>query len=221
MSEVICEDWNHMKAIGIEGATIQFWPSNQHAYALNNLAFARCGWYDNVDPARVLDDFLLGAYGSVANEIRPIYESFLQSTRDYAKSKRNLRPNGRNITHFLNNNARKTIRQALDAARSKTTHDREQRQVKRLSAAFRYWEMALDFTKMKYQAERLEKSDPKKALASYERLANVEWPKILHYMNNDMPPGWLAGNSRNHLSWRIHKIKNKIKKLRSSSKVRK
>jgi hypothetical protein len=212
--EVICEDWKHLKRLGIEGATIQCWTSNHGVYVPNLLAFARCGWNDQVDPARVLDDYLLGAYGSVADEIRPIFDGFTRAMRARAGQSGYLQPGGTSGIYFLNFVGREKIRQALRAARRKATSDGERRQVQRLSTTVGYWEMVADYYEGRERASRLSKSDPKAALALLEKALNQQWPKIKQYTSGGAPPGWLGVTASREYYWDVEGLKKSITELR-------
>lgn len=223
--EVICEDWTQMKRLGIGGATIQCWTSNHSVYALNLLAFAECGWHDQVDPSKLLDDYLLGAYGSVADEIRPIFAGFVQAMRDRARQEGELLPNGVSGFYFLEQVGREKIRQALRAARQEAASDGERRQVEKLGTAVGYWEMAADFYDARRQANRLSESDPKAALALLEKVRDQDWPKLQKYMATSAPPGWLGLTASRKSYWGIERLTKNIAALGkqasadSSSKV--
>jgi len=193
ISETLCQDWDFLKALGIGGATIQCWSSNHSTYALNNLAFARCGWYDHVDHTRVLDDYLLGAYGSVAEEIRPIFDALLRVTRCYARRTEDLLPQGRdNIRHIFSDELRRITGEALESARHKADNDHERRQIDRLSAAARYWEMAANISALRWQAYYIREANPKVALALLDQVVHELWPTLQEYAKTSIPPGWLA-----------------------------
>jgi hypothetical protein len=212
--EVICEDWKHMKRLGIGGATIQCWTSNHSVYAANLLAFARCGWHDQVDAAEVLDDYLLGAYGSVADEIRPIFVGFMQAMCGRASHGSELRPNGVSGFYFLEQVGREKIQQALRAAREKAASDGERRQVQKLSTTVGYWEMAADFYDARRQANRLSESDPKAALALLETVRDQHWAKLQEYMATSAPPGWLGLTAPREYYWGIERLRKNIVALR-------
>ena len=133
MSRIICKDWPHLKKAGVEGATIQCWTHNHSVYALNNLVFAACGWSDDVDHDAVLDDYLLGAFGSAGEAVRPIFAGMCDAVDKMAEGDTILQPNGDNIRYFLNEVGRETIHQALDNARAQAANDRERRQVRKLA----------------------------------------------------------------------------------------
>lgn len=214
MSEVICEDWKNLKRLGIEGATVQCWSSNHSTYALNLLAFARCGWYDEVDHDEVLNDYLLGAYGSVANDLRPIFEGMIQGMRKLARGKNNLLPSGDSSGYFLDSIGRDTIRRALQSAGRNAQSDGERHQVERLSAAVRYWEMVADLYGAQAKATELEKSDQAAALKILDQAVNQQWPQLHQYLTT-MPLGWLEVTVDRKPYWAVvDKMRDAATKLR-------
>jgi hypothetical protein len=80
MSRIICEDWVHLKRIGVAGATIQCLATCHDAYGLNLAAFAHIAWRDDVDYAKLLEDYLLGMFGSAAPALQPIYEKLQKAS---------------------------------------------------------------------------------------------------------------------------------------------
>jgi uncharacterized protein DUF4838 len=192
MSEVICEDWPHLKKLGVEGATVQCWTSNHSAYVLNNLAFARCGWHDHVDHAEIMDDYLLGAYGSVGEQVRPIFEGLVQATRDLAGGTSAMRPSAGNVRYFLDKVGRDRIRQCLAQASQDAAGERERRQVEKLVAAVRYWELAADTFNCYNKAAGLKKSDPRAGLQLLDELLEETWPELLKYTQPSSAPGWVC-----------------------------
>ena len=195
ISEVICQDWPHLKKLGIEGATIQCWSLEHSAYALNNLAFARCAWHDQVDHRQVLDDYLLGAFGSVKDELRPIFQNMLDRVRRLAAGNENLLPEADNVRYFINEETKPSIHRALDAARGKAANDREHRQVEKLASAVRYWELSAELFELRAEADRLSKSDGQAARALLERALKTTCPALRSQMAS-LPPGWLGGAAR-------------------------
>jgi hypothetical protein len=180
-----------LKRLGIGGATIQCKSSNHSLYALNNLAFARCGWYDHVDHEQVLDDYLLGAYGSAAEAIRPIFEALLRVTRNYAGRTDDLLPQGRdNIRHIFSDELRRIKDEALASAGQQAASDGERRQVDRLSAAMRYWEMAANISGLRWQASFMRDTNPEVALAVLDRVVKDLWPEMQDYAGTSVPAGW-------------------------------
>ncbi|MDD5484193.1 MAG: DUF4838 domain-containing protein [Kiritimatiellae bacterium] len=188
--EVICEDWKYLKSLGVSGATIQCEASCHSVYAPNLLAFARCGWDDNVDREKVLDDYLRGAYGSVAAEIRPIFAGMIQTMRHIADGKDALTADAFNSSLFLADAKRAVIRQSLNLAQQKVGNERERRQVQRLSAAVRYWELAADFFELRKQFNKLKKSNSQDALVLADKLVNLA-SELHEYLKTSMPPGWM------------------------------
>jgi hypothetical protein len=189
MSEVICADWPELKKLGVQGAVIQCWTSEHSVYALNLLAFARCGWADEVDHRQVLDDYLLGAFGSVANEVRPVFERLLQKVRTLAQGTSDLLPNADNVRVFCDPESFHQAQAALNQARRKAADDRERRQVDKLAAAVRYWSLAAEFFELKAQADRLKKSNPQQSQTLFRRALDEKWPPLAAQLRA-MPPGW-------------------------------
>jgi len=214
MWEVICADWPYLKKLGVEGATIQSWSGNHSTYVLNHLAFARSGWNDEVDPRQVLDDYLLGAYGAAGEAVRPVFESLLRAMRAWAAGPTMLMPNAENVRTFLAPESRPAIEQALATARAAAADDRERRQVERLAAAVRYWEMAADVFELRSQASRLQKTDRQAALVLLDRAVGQEWPRLREHLQA-MPPGWLAGLTASRWEKAIDEMTQTAKKLRA------
>ena len=207
MGEVICEDWKSLKRLGVGGATIQCRTSNHSVYALNNLAFARCAWEDDVDHDEVLDDYLLGAYGSASEAVRPIFEGLIQAMRERTKQKEPLLPDGDNIRYFQRRVGTETFHRALKAARVGARDDRERRQVERLAAAVHYWRLAADWFQLRTEAGQLRKHDPEQARSRYREALEVVWPQLRTWMDDSMPPGWLGLLTRNQWKREVDKAK--------------
>ena len=214
MSEIICRDWPALEALGVQGATVQCRSTCHSAYLLNFLAFARCGWHDRVDHRQVLADYLLGAYGSVADHVRPIFEALLQATRDWALARGPLLPDADNVRHFASPAARIVFRDALRSATQKAPNERERRQVARLAAAVRYWEMAADFFELNAQSVPLAKSDPRTALNLLDRALDESWPPLREYMETSVPPGWLDRDFSRQWNVTLKAMRNRADELR-------
>ncbi|MEA1950045.1 MAG: DUF4838 domain-containing protein [Planctomycetota bacterium] len=206
-SKVICEDWKNLKRMGIEGGTVQSWTHNHSAYALNNLVFARCGWSDDVDHDEVLDEYLLGTFGTAGEELRPIFLGLTDALDKLAADGGTLSPNADNVRYFLKTVGREKIHRALRAAEAKAGTDRERRQVKKLATAVRYWEMAAEILELRAQAHKIRKKDPKRAAALLDRAVNELWPKMQEYMDKQMPPGWLDVNTPGNWKKTINRMK--------------
>jgi hypothetical protein len=127
----------------------------------------------------------------VADQVRPIFETQLQVARDWARAPGPLRPDADNVRQFVGPAARIVYREALASAAQKARNARERRQVERLAAAVRYWELAADFFELVARSGPLAKSDPQAALALLRRALDESWPRIQQYMEKSVPPGWL------------------------------
>jgi len=209
--EVICEDWKYLKSLGVGGATIQCMAECHSVYSLNLLAFACSGWDDNVDSAKVLSDYLQGAYGSVSEEIRPVFAGMLQVMRKIAEGTEMLQPYGDNIMLFLAGDNRAVIQQALKSAYDKAADEREQRQVEKLRAAVRYWFLATDFFTLRDKVIELQKNDSQSAMILLDKLIAGPYAELQKYLqSSSIPAGWIYDKKR--LSGRWQKLVDTMKK---------
>jgi len=167
----------------------QGWSSEHSVYALNNLAFARCAWFDQVDHEQILEDYLLGAFGSAAQEVRPIFVGMLQKVRTLAQGSTDLLPGADNVRTFWDPESVRQAQAALDAARHRAAGDRERRQVEKLAAAVRYWSLAAEFFRVRAEADRLKQATPQESLALLRRAIDEKWPPLAAQLQA-MPPGW-------------------------------
>ena len=209
MDRTICRDWPVYKAIGVEGATIQCWPSNHDVYSLNLLAFARNGWHDDVDPDELLDEYLEGMFGAAADAVRPIFDAFHDAwRRAEAGAPGELRanvaadpkyptsrgvaiiPNGRSIVFLLDVLGRDRLGVVLEQARAAATEDRERRQVAKLAAA-RYWQMAAEVFQLERQIEDAREKGDEATAQSARAQALQQIDAIAEYLDS-LPPGWGA-----------------------------
>lgn len=208
-SEVICRDWPYLKKIGIEGATIQSWSANHNAYALNNLAFARSGWEDQVDHQALFDGFLSGMFGSVASEIRPIYERLLAAWRriekegpavspwmeNYDGSKTSggsVLPDAKSVMYLLDQVGADVLHGAVERARQKASDDRERRQVEHFAAIVAYWRMAADALTLEMKAKRAERQGDRALAASLLNQAVDQSERVMAYLKTLPQRGWIS-----------------------------
>jgi len=187
---VIPKEWANLKALGIEGATLQNWPSNHEIYALNLLAFARSAWHDNVDSDALLDEYLDGMYGSAGREIKPIFDGFHEAWRRLEEAGTIVLPNGRSIVFLMETLGEARLDECLRRAREKAANDRERRQVEKLTSAAKYWKMAAEVFRLEQQAQAAKSTDKPAAKALNERAAS-QCQAILDYVKH-LPPGWAA-----------------------------
>lgn len=209
MSEVICRDWPYLKKIGVEGATIQSWSANHNAYALNNLAFARSGWEDQVNHQALFDGFLSGMFGSAANEIRPIYEKLLAAWKrvetegdsvspwleNYDGSKTSggsVLPDAKTIMYLLDQVGADVLHGAVERARQKASNDRERRQVEHFAAIVAYWRMAADALTLEMKAKRAEKEGNRTLAVSLLKQAVDHCERIQIYLKTLPQRGWIS-----------------------------
>lgn len=192
MAEVISREWSALKTLGVEGATIQSWSSNHNSYGMNNLAFARSGWSSFVDYQQLLSDYLVGMFGSVADEIRPIFENLGRAVRRVelgsmqssmylsrwhglaggpnalSAGQGSFLPDGYNIGYLLQQVGRDVLEEQLARAAKKASNERERRQIETLLGVSRYWQIAAETSTFELQAIEAEgQGDLPKAQALY------------------------------------------------------
>lgn len=217
MDEIILRSWPIYRSVGVEGATIQCWPSNHEVYSLNLQAFARSGWQETVDPTELLDGYLEGMYGSVADVVRPIFEAFHEAWRraeqggpgpldalpanEHYPCSRGvaITPNGRSIVFLLEVLGEDRLDAILGEAREAAADDRERRQVARLTAAAEYWRRAADVFRIERQAEAARQRGDEEAAKTLHAHAAQETDEVLGRLD-PLPAGWMATSTPR--SWR-------------------
>ncbi|MBI3945178.1 MAG: DUF4838 domain-containing protein, partial [Armatimonadetes bacterium] len=194
--QVIARDWKNLKALGIEGATLQNWPDNHEVYALNILTLARCAWEDDVDPEAVLDEYLEGMYGSVAGEIRPIFDAFHAAWRRAEEEGATILPNGLSILLLMDALGEGRLDECLAAARAKAANDRERRQVAKLTQTAQYWKMGAEIFRLEQKAGAAARAGDQAAAATLKEDAARKCLDIQDYLRG-LPAGWVAPRSAN------------------------
>jgi hypothetical protein len=208
--QVIPREWRNLKALGIEGATLQNWPGNHEVYALNLLAFSRSGWQDTVDADGLLDEYLEGMYGGAAAEIRPVFDAFHEAWRRAEeegagkwhtflsdpsgwKTSRGtvILPNHRSIVFLLEVLGEARLDECLRRDREKAASERERRQVERLAKAATYWKMAAEVCRLECRTEEAAKSADKAAAKTLRQQTVSKCDEIMAFLRQ-MPPGWAA-----------------------------
>lgn len=190
--EVICKDWKYLKSLGVGGATIQCMAECHCVYSLNLLAFARSAWENEVDSEKLLSDYLEGAFGSIAEQLRPVFFAMRDVLRKIADEKKELYPYGDNVCLFLDDHNRLIIRQALVAAQKNVTDAREKRQLEKLTGALKYWILAADFFTMRDKLLEVQKSDKHQAVALFEQLESGMYSELKRYLQTStLSPGWV------------------------------
>jgi hypothetical protein len=190
---VILREWKNLKALGIEGATMQNWPSNHEVYALNLLAISRSGWQDDVDPDALLNEYLEGMYGSVAGEIKPVFDSFHESWQRAEKKGTVIMPNGESIMLLMDELGKDKMDGCLKSAHQKADNDRERRQVEKLSLAAGYWKMAAEFYRLQLQADIPDLARDKNKVHALKEQAALKNLEIQEYIKK-LPGGWVMGD---------------------------
>ena len=213
MDRIVCRDWRHLKAMGIEGAVVQCWPSNHDVYGLNMLAFARCGWLDDVDPDALLDEYLVGMFGSAAAAVKPMFDAFHEAWRraeedrpedlgmfeeTYARGAL-IRPNGSCMPFLLEVLGEDRLDEILGSARQAADDGCDRRQVEKLAAACAYWKLgARVFRAYRLAQIAREAGDEKKAREMFLEAAREVGPALACVQ--DLPAGWVAAAITRH-SW--------------------
>jgi len=200
----ICRDWPGLKEIGIQGATVQSNPQNMSIYGLNYLAFARNGWQDSVDYSRLLEDYLLGMFGSVAPDIRPVYDAldkvvqgievgdaqdslFLRETGIEC-----LRPNARNIRFFLEEIGIDFIRGCVQRALDHAGNDRERRQVSDFGDAVTYWQQVAELYVIRDNALEAKQADRADEADALYRRCCAKAGELIEYAESLPQRGWIG-----------------------------
>ena len=177
-------DWKNLKALGIDGATLQNRPDTHEAYALNLLTFSRSAWQDNVDTEALLDEYLEGMYGSAAGEIRPIYNSFHETWRQAEEKGTFIRPNGLSIILLMDALGEEKLDNCLQRAREKASNNRERRQVEKLAQAAGYWKMTADLCRLENQANEAVRTGDTTALVNLKKKAALKGLDVQEYIKH-------------------------------------
>ena len=214
IAEVICREWPRLKQLGIDGATIQSMAVDHNTCALNYLAFARHGWHDQVDYESLLDDFLLGMFGSAAEEIRPIYQEFQQQLKRVEtegpsspylqynpKDKSVLAcfwPDAKNIAYLTERKEFPFIFEQIERALKRASNEREVRQLENFRNVARYWQIGAGITEAAHlMAQAEERGDTAQAI-SLAAEAIEKYDRDLSAIEALPPKGWI----RNPERWR-------------------
>ncbi len=209
MAEGICRDWPNLKRIGVEGAIVQSWSSNHNSYGLNNLAFARLGWNDQVDFEGLMDEFLLGMFGRAASELKPVFvrmqqalksveagtagDSLYLSTYDVSDiTKGSFLPDAYNIGYLLEQIGGDFLDGALGRAKQKAADARERRQVEYFAAVTVYWRKSAEALGIELRAMQAHRKGDKPRAAELYRQALVKEQEASDYARTLPPRGWMS-----------------------------
>ena len=216
MDEIICRSWPGYRAMGVEGATIQCWPSNHDVYSLNLLAFARSAWEDEADPAALLDEYLEGMFGSVASVVKPIFDAFHDAWRRAGDGVGDLSllpvnqghpcsrgvsitPNGRSIMFLMGALGRDRLSDILRRAQEEAADDRERGQVEKLAHAAEYWRMAAEAFAAERESKAAQEKGDEVAARALQAEAVNRIDDIIEYVAG-ASPGWMGVTTQR--SWR-------------------
>ena len=206
MSDVICRDWPALRALGVQGATVQCMTGVHQAYALNMLAFARCGWTDRVDHDAVLEDFLTGMFGAAAPALRPIYAGLLAAMDELGARAPDtpeqapegvpnavLQPRGDNVAYFIARAGRDTIERALSDARAGARTERERRQIASLGRYLEYCVRAADIEQAVLDMRKCGREEhPETGEQLAERVVQEDIPALIEFVESTPMPGWVS-----------------------------
>lgn len=230
IAEVMIREWPRLKKLGIDGATIQSTGESHETYGLNYYIFARSGWEDGLKYEKALDDYLLGMFGSVASEVRPIWETLVKNLQKieklgvkatlYKESAEEgcFTPNAWEFNVLADSGELEEFCSCCRRALKKASTNRERHQVEMLLASIRYWEMAGRAMDTYFRATHAEKrGDKGKAIELYEDFISQVEP-ILEYEAKFAGRGWM-GLSNDRDQWRrsAERARKRIETLTTSS----
>ncbi len=200
MAEAVCQQWPHLKRLGIDGAIIDCWSSNHETYCLQNLAFARSGWEDEVKVEEVFEDYLTGTFGAAAPQARPVFAGLQEAVRLIAQEKAPrslflsrlapgyLGPDAATVGYFLEQIGEQALRRAAAPAHG----GREEAQVRTLAAMLEYWRRGAAVMRLEVLADRAAKEGRKgEATALYQK-AIAASNEIILYISAQPPRGWIS-----------------------------
>lgn len=174
-----------------------------------NLAFARNGWEDRVDHQALLDGYLSGMFGSVARELKPVFERMIAALQrvekegpavspwmaGYDASKttgRSFLPDGYTIVYLLDQLGTDFLEHALQRTREKPSDERERRQVAHFAAVVAYWRLAGDALSLDLKAKEAEKDGNRATAASLLIEAADKCERVTEYLKTLSPRGWIS-----------------------------
>ena len=215
IAEVICREWPGLKKLGIDGATIQTTAHSVNTYANNYLAFARSGWQERVDYENLLSDFLLGMFGSAADEVHPIYQEFQQalkrvetegSSSPYLRREERrgcFLPDGRNICYLTEDNGFEFVLEQIQRAEKRASDERERIQVRNLASAARYWQIAAELVEMEEKIAEARRQGDAKQVGLLSAQAFFEFEHKAEEISRLEQEGWVAVNDFASSVWRF------------------
>jgi hypothetical protein len=192
-----------LKRLGIDGAMIDCWSSNHETYALQNLAFARSGWEDEVNVEELFEEYLTGAFGNAAAQVRPVFAGLQLAMRNITQEKAQpslfrsrsapgyLGLDAVSVGYFLEQIGEEALRRAATPVNG----GREEAQVRNLGAVLEYWRRGAAVMRLELLADRAAKEGRKgEAMALYEK-AIAASNEIILYLNAQPPRGWISASA--------------------------
>ncbi len=146
-------------------------------------------------------------YGSVAGEIRPIFDGFPEAWRRaeeegaagrwpaFSSNPQHgavIQPNGQNIVLQMDALGEKRLDECLRRAQEKAANDRERRQVAKLTQAAQYWKAAAAYWRLDRQASEATQKGDNAAAAAFKAQAAQKAQEATESFNR-LPPGWARG----------------------------
>jgi len=209
MSQMILRDWPNLKKLGLDGATIQSWSTNHNVYGLNNLAFARCGWQDEVNHEALMDGYLSGMFGGAAVEIKPVFERLQAAVRRVEKegtaaspwlahynaasvSGGSFLPDAYTSVYLLEEVTPQLLDRAVARARAKAAAGREKRQVELFAGVIDYWKRAAEPLRLDLMARDAEKQGKRAEAAAMLNEAIRKIESLAAYVESQPKHGWIS-----------------------------
>jgi hypothetical protein len=207
---VICREWPRIRQeLGIRGATVQSREDSHNTYALNYLAFARCGWEEHLDYQALKDEFLQGMFGAAADVARPVYDLLDRQARALEEKGSDsffvkpvppavgcLLPNARNVGFLLEPLDGAQAMARIEQALRTTAAAREQRQLKDFLDALRYWIMMRDFFRTAYEITAADERGDKAAARALAGKALEAYEPLLRNLPELPERGWIVQDKK-------------------------
>ncbi|MGA3328673.1 MAG: DUF4838 domain-containing protein [Terriglobia bacterium] len=220
MADIICQDWQSLKQVGIEGATVQCWSSNHETYGMNNLAFARSGWEDKVDEREIFEEYVTGNFGAAASQVAPLFRRMNEASERIARQAPHdsmflsrcppgeLRADPATVGYFVEQIGEDTLRQAVVPVPGA----REEAQVRHLGAVLEYWRRGAAVMRLELLADRAEKEGRKAEAAALYGKALAAVDDLVLYIDVLPPRGWISVSApaawhESAMRWRAAKEK--------------
>ncbi len=208
MAEVIGEDWKALRAIGVEGASVQCCAGATRSYVMNLAAFGLSAWGEKVDVARMGADYSRALYGKAGPALGWIFERWHEAMAGLRplnmalhaevgvdrswSHEAVLKPDGTSIAYFwrsLGGDAR--VAEALQAARGLADTEKAAGNVEAFARYLEYCRLAAAAMESTLRAHEARVKDPERAAALLRCAAEEQLPALIAYMKANPMPGWV------------------------------